>query len=405
MANQKILGSGNTIAAKGAGTTNNFLITGCIQNGNIADNTETSNKLEFNFNGTVYNLAVRVIANGTNASSTQSIRKNEGAANGTVTIPLSTTGWFTDLVNVDAFVSGDFLGDQLIVGTGGTLTVNAFNAACKSNSGNVTIMCSTGGANSPNDDKYFPVGNESSPATSDFGNLPVKEATTISFLTHRITLNNLSTATTTFRSRKNQANGNQVITVLAGVSGLVKDSSNSDSLAVDDNFSGRGTTAAGGSGSCQSYSYTMHLTSASSTTIILAFSDNGSSLPTGTTRYTNLVNRDPVTTEICEINIFRTVSCTVTNLFGRYRTVGSTNDSTITFRKDLATSGNLTYVLPASTTGLYYDTANSDTVGNNAFIAIIYVLGSGSGNDVETDAGVSMALNDGGGSRSYATVV
>ncbi len=174
----------------------------------------------------------------------------------------------------------------------------------------------------------------------------------------RVAANNVDNPST-FRSRRNQANGNQSVSVPANTTGVFQDTVNSDFYVSGDNIASQMAIGAGAGGDSlnpNAVSYTIEDTAPTPLHMIGAnfqwlmprnlneFSPMHGRLDGGTTDNTSYRFRVPST-----IDQLRT--------FASFNTI--TSATTLRTRKNGA-NGNLSLSIPASTTGEVEDTVNSD---------------------------------------------
>ncbi len=180
-----------------------------------------------------------------------------------------------------------------------------------------------------------------------------------------VTQNNLS-GSTTVRSRKNGANGNQVITVAAGETGTFQDLTHTDSLLDGSTFNTRVITAAG---------------TGTITFTVISYLLDGESILGGTvnlqqnfgeTWFTDVWSNNAVTaTETNAKYTFRS-ACTLSHL--RVYVDANTVDGTTTIRTRInGINGSQTVSVTASAVGTFEDIINSDTVsaGNTVDLQIV----------------------------------
>lgn len=181
------------------------------------------------------------------------------------------------------------------------------------------------------------------------------------------------TATSTFRTRKNGANGGQSLSVTSGATGEFEDTSGSDSLVDTDLFCL--SMATGGSGtsmiienlsvmveSAGAHVWTCSSTGSSGTIYILPANGGAGGVSSeGNTQYWY---------PGCLPDM------TVSKLHANVTANTSTGTSTLRFRKNSA-NGNQAASIAAVTTGWVVDTSNTDTVTANDLINLAGVSGGG----------------------------
>lgn len=185
---------------------------------------------------------MRITAND-RGTSTGRVRKNTANGNQSVSITASTTGEFEDLTNSDAVVAGDKLCYSITTGAGGTTFVPTIMSILFSATTN-TVERFVGQAVSSTTNRMAFAGVGGGTTTESRAQLKVKTAGTFKNMLVNYSANTRD-STTTVAFRKNSANGNMSISVLAGVTGEVEDTSNTDTVVIDDLCCMRTDLAAG----------------------------------------------------------------------------------------------------------------------------------------------------------------
>ncbi|MDO8568376.1 MAG: hypothetical protein Q7R57_06650 [Dehalococcoidales bacterium] len=182
--------------------------------------------------GTYSNLAVYIASAAPNAG-TVKFRKNTADGNQLVSIPNAGSGWYEDAVNTDVVAAGDVIdvagasagtmsctviqtkltSANRIMITGYDLSVYLWTTCYLPAEGNLDFYCTV----------------EARAQTPPF------VATKRSKLFVRIKSSS-TTVATTFKSRKNSANGNMSVSMGAGATGVFEDLVNTDSLIATDLF-------------------------------------------------------------------------------------------------------------------------------------------------------------------------
>ena len=188
--------------------------------------------------GLLTDLYVRIITNNRAASSV-TLRKNGANGNLTVSIGASTTGVFQDNVNKDYISSGDLLDYIVTEGAGGTtFRLSIIQTVFDATGGTSIRWVSNSAASTTGNGTTlytFIGGDHGFNASENFGKININVTGTWKNLHVNIGAN-ARTTTTTFRSRKNLANGNQVVSVGAGLTGIFEDLVNTDSVSANDDL-------------------------------------------------------------------------------------------------------------------------------------------------------------------------
>lgn len=240
MANKSIIQSGTNFTATvvNANVTTYNDVAGDQNNHNT---TEANTKLRIRYAGTASKLSTRIEANTVTATSTIRFRKNGANGNQVLTIGSSTTGVFSDTTNTDSVAAGDDINYQVVTGaTGTSLSYAVINFIFEPTSSSVTVTLFESGIFSSfttaSTTTYAPFnGNTTFNATESNSRKRVKKAGTFKFFQVNVA-SNARTTTTTFRLRKNGANGNQTVAYGSGASGQVEDTTNSDTAVADNDF-------------------------------------------------------------------------------------------------------------------------------------------------------------------------
>lgn len=327
--------------------------------------TESEAQITWRTAGTFSKLYTRVTTNNNTASSTVKFRKNTANGNQSVSIPASSTGEFQDSSNTDSVVSGDLLNYQLITGaTGANIAMSSVTSVFAGNTETVarfTLSANANFANATNNvTQYAPLGGSSNQSsTESFYQFKIKTTGTLRNFYVAI-ISNTKTTTTTFRSRKNTANGNMLISVVTLATGVFEDTVNTDSLVSGDlvNYlvaTGLGaalTITVGNMGAEFATTNGKNHMISSGTATVLA-SNSTLFIPPGG----DITNIATETNTKVKANFGHISS----NLEGFLSTNTVTASTTVTLRKNGA-NGNQTFSIPASTTGYFEDTTNTDAI-------------------------------------------
>ncbi|KKL71132.1 hypothetical protein LCGC14_2097990, partial [marine sediment metagenome] len=168
---------------------------------------------------TLRDLRVFVTSHSTNGATT--LRKNR--ADGSLTVSVTGTGEFTDFVNTDSFVAGD---EADLQRSSGSFTLSILSLEANTSSG---IIHTWAGIGTPT--SWFMPGGGTETTTEVEAEVEAEDTTIIQNLFVNCTLN---VETRTIRTRKNQTNGTVSVNVTG--TGIFEDTTNSDSLAAEDDF-------------------------------------------------------------------------------------------------------------------------------------------------------------------------
>ena len=195
---------------------------------------------------------------------------------------------------------------------------------------------------------------------------------------------NARITSTTFRFQQNGANSNQSVVFTAGTTGLIRDSSNTDTITAGDmaNFSMR--TAGSGSGiALRNFQLTLRSSNTREITIV------------GGPTYTRTFTASPFYGRIAggvgspagSLALNQSV-LGVAGVMSGMALNAATNTWTREYNVVLNNGGsnvNQTVNVPLTTTGWFQDTTNSDTVTATDLLAFRGLVGSGSGGSGSTN--------------------
>lgn len=209
--------------------------------------TESNNQHTSPIAFTWKNFGVFVSANTRDAAITYLTRRNTANGNQTVSIGSTLTGWFEDLVNTDSVAVGDLINYQgVTAGTAGTVTVQIVKTEALTTNKQFLIPVSGNAAIAAATTTYtLRAGNFSENATESNQVSDAGAAYTFSRLSCLISANTVNEAST-YRFRKNAANGNIAVSVTGLTTGHFTDTTNTDPIAVSDSLAYQMVTGATG---------------------------------------------------------------------------------------------------------------------------------------------------------------
>lgn len=217
-------------------------------------------------------------------------------------------------------------------------------------------------------ESFFPTATE---AEVDF---PFYKEGKLSNLYIYVTINDFDAATTTVRTRVNNNNGNQVISILAGNTGAFSDLSNEDIVESGDELAISMVVPNTGTGNLAYQVLSCFFETNNRFLKRMGFfSLNVASV----TRFFSMLGSDPRTSEN-DAEGFIDKDGTFNNFVIRVNTNSRTTTTVLRFRKN-AGNGNLNISVPGSTTGEFSDLSNSDTVSNGDEVNFSIVTSTGTG--------------------------
>src|SRR6185503_19577092 len=335
-------------------------------------------KLTVRKDGVISKLIIYLLSNTITGTTSFTVRKN-GADTGIV-INVSTTGaqLVEDLINTVSVAAGDTIDLKTVPGAAtGTFAINVMSLSFKADDGKSCQLL--GVARSANlsvssGNRYVPLGGDSTPdSTEAEAKCRQRKAGTYQYLYVVVTAN-ARTTSTTLRTRKNGANGNISVTIGAGATGVFEDTSNVDTVAVDDDYNFQFVT---GSGS-ETLRYSV---------IAISFfaDDNSGCFVTGnlntvtvaanTTTYFTPGGTTNASTEVSRQRRIRQTKIIVVGMSCYLVQNSVTANSTLTLRRNGANVNNA-IILTASTTGFFSVTNQTDEFGWGDDMAIQLVTGA-----------------------------
>jgi hypothetical protein len=205
-------------------------------------------------------------------------------------------------------------------------------------------------------------------------NTKVRSAGVHSLLYMNILSNNRGAST--FRFRKNSANGNMVLSVGASTTGEFEDVINTDSVVAGDDVCYQVVTGAGGT------NFTFQIVSTlfrpNVGTVVSHASAPGGFSTASTTVYSSIGSQSQWNATEADRQWKSKAAGTLRNFFTYIGVNARTTSSTIGNRVAGA-NGSMSVSIPASTTGAFEDTTNTDTVSVNNMLGFYLTTGTGTG--------------------------
>lgn len=355
-------------------TNDSFFALGSLSN--MTETTEANVEARFRIAGVFSNLWCNV---NTVSSSSVLIRFRKDNGNGNQNVAVNSVGNAEDTTNVDYVSSGEDI-NLMYDRTSGQSGVAQTRILFHANGPNVVvpyIATSPGGFGISTTTRYFsPVEIGGATGETAVFQKEVFAAGTWSNL-QVYTSANTKSATTTFRSRINAANGNMSVSFAAGVSGLAVDTSNSDALVVGDlltismEISGTGTIT-----SNTVYSQIAYTSDAA----IGLYSDtrtNATRTASATVHYLPILGNFQSVAETTEsrVQVCLGVAGTISEFTFHITSNNYTGSSTAQLRINAA-NANSVVTLPATTNGSVKDSVNTDKVDIDDLLSIAFSGGT-----------------------------
>jgi hypothetical protein len=375
------------VSANGAGQTTNANITSykalSYTFEGATETTENNTKVLVNYSGVFSRLYIRVSANTVTATSTLRLRINGADGNQVISIASSTTGSFQDTSNTDTISAGDSINYKFVSGaTGTSLTITVCSIQFNSDTNTVAIYgaSSTGGItiNSASTTQYVAMTSPSSDTTESNTQAQVNNASTLNHFNIYISAN-ARTTTTTFRVRKNTANGNQSVSVTSGATGSFQDTSNTDVLSANDLINFSWTTGTGTEALVIQF-YSVQAESTDNTFSTFGGFVGGASFDTTSPDYMAVASQSLFGTGTADATA--SVPIDFDGTFSNFWINISANTynvaAVLRLRNNVANT-NLAVSITASTTGTFEDTSNTATIASGDDVNISQTTYPGSG--------------------------
>lgn len=351
-------------------TTNYISVIGALSGTSISPTSEAPQESPIRFSGTASNLFANVPTNTASVNSVLTLRKSRADTSITITYSSDQTGIKEDTSNTASYANTDEIDYKLAIPT--EVNINTLTADVLSFQYEPTDCLSllglftTGTANIFDNNTttfWVPTGSISSNTSTEANTkYRIRSTFTASNLYGYIT-NNAHTTTTNIRTRKNGANGNQVITFTAGQTGVVEDTSNTDSLSAGDDFNFSITVGNGtGTNALNLNILGVSLINTSNNFILLDGTTAGVAVNFNSTVYTGCSGFFNFTTTESNIQIYPRFDFTAKELGARVKTNTIATSATSVTVRDNGTDSAITVSYAAAETGLKSDTSNTATI-------------------------------------------
>ena len=344
--------------------------------------------------GTYNNLRVGINTNSVAATSTFRTRKNTANGGQSVSVTSSGTGIFADTTNSDTIAANDLVCIQSVPGAAtGTYTPKFYaldfaattNTVTKLAWGNAAKNASTSFA-SPSTQYYEPLHGQmftSGTATTTEANAQnvTQDSGTFKNLAVKITANGRANAQT-FRLRKNGANANSTVSIGGAATGVIRDSTNTDTAAAGDKWVYNLATDSASTSFITTYAWWAVDFETTNNNSIYTNGNIGSAVQQAkaSTAYFYIAGRliNTATETIVQLRITPS-TVTFYNLSANITVNPLTGASTLTLRKNTANT-SLAASIGIGATGVFVSTAGvtADTTTND-LVNLVLVTGSGGG--------------------------
>lgn len=358
-----LIAQNNVSFTYGTSVTAYSIIPGAQEAG--AETTEANAQIPFSVAGTFSRLYVRVAANSITATTTRRLRVNGANGNNVVSIGSSATGEFTDASNADVILADDDVNYQIVTGaTGTTIEISIASIIFGATTNTLMKWGGTGGTGgtaftsvSTTTFHRLSGGVTTTETTEADAQSQINSAGTWQHLFTYISANT-RTDTFTIKSRKNAADGNQVLSIATTTTGAFEDTSNTDSIIVNDLLNYSLATDIGINSITVQHVSSEYLTTNNTFTSVLGERS-------GVNMASDVDTLNPIGGSIRRESIAESLIATDTNLNANisnlwlYASANTLNGNTpFTLRRNQADT-SVTISITASTTGAFEDTTNT----------------------------------------------
>jgi hypothetical protein len=381
-----------------ANTTQYWPITGGID----ATSTEANAQQYSHTAGTYSNLSIN-FENTAGLPITVNLRKNGANANQTLSVSAGGTGFFSDTTNTDAVAVADLFCIQTIPGiTTGTFWPMNIGLTFDPTTSTDTVTKLTWGNpalnstsfNGASTTYYIPVFGQmlasgTAITTETVAQTAVQEIGTIRKLHIKIVGTNNRTTTSTLRLRKNAANGNGVVSVTSGATGVITDSTNTDTLAVGDKINYSYVTGTGTLTHTLAYFGSEYVNTSPNSTVFANSAPNSTAITQAksVTNYYNIMGYKTGTTTIRYARHKPFAAATFHDISIIIPTNGLSAASTFALQVNDVSSA---LTVSVSATGTFTDATHSVTIADTDTVNLVLTTGTGSGTNTITLGNMSV---------------
>lgn len=325
--------------------------------------TEDLMKVKYNVAGVFSYLQIIIDANTiATSASTFRLRVNNADVNLTISIAAGTSGKFEDVANTDTISASDGCNIKCTTpNTSGSLTLGSgciiFNATTNTF---FRLLNNGWGLSTASSTRYSILHGAGAVSTTESLMTAIMEATYTGQNLAVYISSNPRTTTTTYRTRKNSANGGMSVSVTTGATGLFEDNSNTDSLVSTDTYNYQIVTGTGTGNIVNSY-MSVGMVSSASKSMTMAGSAGGTGVNANVTTYFNIGGTGIASTTETNRALKAGETFTLSNMSMKVSANTASVTTTVTMRVELAA---VTQVLSIATTltGTFEDTTHTDNV-------------------------------------------
>lgn len=373
-----------------------------IVGGSNATATESNAQQYSHTAGTYSNFTIS-LENSASLSITLNLRKNGANANQTLSVSAGAVGVFSDTTHTDSVTVGDLFCVQSIPGqTTGSFWPMFFQLTFDATTSTDTVSklswanpaLNATSFNGASTTYYIPLLGEmlssgTAITTETSAQTVIRAAGTMRKLHIRLTTN-ARTTTSTLRFRKNAANGNGVVSVTSGQTGVLTDSTNTDTVAAGDKVNLSYVTGTGTLVQTVAYFGVEYVNTASTTSTFMLSQANSTAVTQAksVTNYYTLAGRYWGATAVRYGRTKPLAAVTFHDLCMIVNTNGLSAASTL--RLQVNDIDSALTVSIAATTGTFTDSTHTVTVTNTDTVNLALTTGTGSGTVTLTLGGISV---------------
>ena len=341
----------------------------------VPNTTEANAQVKFRGTGTLVKLRVNINANTRATATVVTVRKNGADTGLTISIGAGVTGTLVDSVNTASFAAGDTWDYSISTGTGaGSIRICSVAAELQTSTQTFTQQCSFGALTSSVQRAMGFWGSlVNTGADSGISGVALESAT-ISNLQVIVSAN--ASAGFTVKSRKNGADGNQVVTVGSTLTGIFEDITNTDTLVAGDTYNAMTSNPAA---SITITACAVKYLGATANRAPLSAGSNTTALASGATRYSGMFGRSLDASTEGNVQTAAPLAGILSKLSCNVRTNASTAGATLVSRIN-GVSGTQAVSITASTTGLFQDLTHTDAFSEGDLLS---TMASGSNGNID----------------------
>ena len=374
--NETVVCHGGSVAST-ANTTQFWTIPGRP----TVDTTEDNVKIKVRIPGRFSKLSVRLPGYSVNGTTDLIFRKNNADTILKVTTDnVNGAKNVDDVVNYIDVVDGDFISLKTVPGGAtGTFTLGQANVNFAPADGSVCQLFAATRATtftSNNVTAYMSYALDCLNHNSEGDSKARQKLAGVYKYFYVLVTANARTSTTTFRSRKNGANGNLVISVAAGTTGIFEDSANQDNVAAEDDYN---FSVSNGAGSSEAITWTVvsvHFFPSPVLGGMFSTGGSSSSILAGTTKYMMAGGScGNNTSTATEFNRILKTPIVVKKMVVNVQANSMTSDSTWVLVKN-GTDSTITGTIVQGVIGRTEDVTHNETINPGDDIKYKFVAGA-----------------------------